>query len=1127
MKRCSRYPGFRLARVSAMLLSVGLLAACARDVEVPPYALDDALVQVLTPPLATREAEQVTALLREVAPDASAVPYAEWPAALDEALTRRGVVVIPDTRRVPQAFQPVLRDYIERGGKALFLGRSPFEQAAVPTGDGEYLSQAEHEAQLADAAEDTPDFSSVQLWSARGSDPSRRATVRVAEGREVPRPGVRVEFEELDEWMYMCLPEMPEAFSAGAFDVLTLYVRGSARTTRLVARAQMGDGSVWVHDMPVDDEWRLALIRETEWVRVKGGETSEEGDAGFRYTDLTELCVGVDARYAVQSPGPHVFGLSDIRGTHDPRETRRADTDDPLFLIDPGARHTFSAHTVAGTRSEALFHTRHSTVEALRPEPMVRFPDEPVRWAPLFTAQDRNETTSVDVAGLFIRLPSDDPPQMWAWIGLDADRTTRRALRTMINECLFHLQRGRFLVGVHTSQAAYTTQDLFRIRTRISSANPLPGSVRVAAELVDQNGSIVRRMVSAPYELAGEEEAPLLDMNVGVVPNVEDPAADYEIRVALEEVGGRLRVFDRTAHPVKVLGPREPPTRGARLGVSGSRITRGGMPVFFLGIDYDPGLAGRPGMEWLAPSFFPAALVKRDMERLRTAGVNTLSLVYTDPAQAPQLRYVMEEARAQGMWIQLRLPTLLRRVDDQAWLELLVAALELSDDENVVALDLAPAGSLRTEDALPMLQRAWNAWLREQYGAVSNALAAHPEWLEMDDVSGEAVYPLREQWAELPDEAAAWPLLRRFAADYQSRRMGRAVRALRDLGCDQLITARMVAGDTDLRARTTDPLLPFDFGTGRAHTDFATVSADAFRGHEPDPGGLAFLAAYARGWLAGGPVLWADMGVPVGPAPREPDYENQRRAMEAFFELVLSTHTTGAMLRHFAPISTDPLAADEGLVDPARTPRPALRVVRAQASRLRDHRVAPMQWAGREAEPDTGARGLPGVWDDWRRVYRDEAAARRVEGIRPVGYDRSSLETPGERLGDAATGPFLWLNGEWGRIEVNGESIRPTPGEPIRVRQGEPIQLELINSGLSRWAASRDRADGTVWVEVRHEERREQYLEVHETRAGRRVRVEWRPRDAGTTELRPYWLGAGAFGEALHVEVLSPGPAPP
>ena len=449
-----------------------------------------------------------------------------------------------------------------------------------------------------------------------------------------------------------------------------------------------------------------------------------------------------------------------------------------------------------------------------------------------------------------------------------------------------------------------------------------------------------------------------------------------------------------------------------------------------------------------------------------------------------------------------------------------MTALRLPGDAKVFSLDIGPGSSLQAADAQPLLARAWNEWLLEQYGDIEHAAGLHGDWLEIDPTDGAARYPAWTRLAPLPDDAAAWRMIRRFAADFQSRRMGRAVRALRRLDCGQLVTARVSVRDTDLRMRAADPLLPFDIGTGRVHLDFATLGAEHIRGHEPDLGDSAFMAAYARGWMEGGPVVWADMGVPLGGAPRDADFEHQARMVEEMLGLVFGSHAAGAIFRHYAPVSGNRLDADEGLAHPDGSPRPALRVVRSEAGRLRAYRVAPMQWAGREADPGDGARGLYSLQDNWRRVYREELEAQRVEEIRPMGYGRSSLETPMERLDGGTNGPLTGMNAEWGRLEVGGRRVTAVPGEPIRVRQDQVVRVELINTGVSRWAASRDRAHGTVWVEVEHTERRSQYLEVDDTAPGRRYRLEWRPADLGLCTLRPYWLGAGGFGEALAVEVL-------
>jgi len=1055
---------YAISAVAAMLVTV----SCAKQEPPPLMDVDESRVTVLLPLESAPYASRWKRMMHDALPEATYVRVEDW----SGDVPSRHALVVSAASHVPMNVARQLEQTILRGVPVLFVGREPYQARVRETKQGSYNTADDRVREDASRARIVDDFSSVQLWRHEGADNLKQASVRVARSPALPWPGVEVEAQTLDRRHGMRAVDVADVLRDQSFTDMFFYARGHGDATRLTLIAEDMHGNEWICIRPLTSQWTLHRVRIGDW-RLR--RENREADL-FSWRNVTGFFAGLAMDIAPQGESAHGFGLSDFRVL----DQRQEDTwpKQPL-VADPSFRYPTQAYALTSLRSDWTARTRFARVHAMRPGGgmVYRNGQEPGRWIPLWQASDRAGGVRGDVAGLYVGM-DEERAFAWGWIGVEPDRAIRRAWTPMLRETMARLQSRHFLMDMHMRDYVLEPGAFYTMQASHLSLAPDEGPLRYTLELLDEEQRMVRRIASPPVAQQQEHQK-RTELNAGVVPAHEKAWTRYHVRVGLEEARGAQRLFDRAWYPIMVSAPDYETAPSERLRVSGARISLGRVPVFMMGVAYEPGFLHQ---DWLSGSYFPPALIERDLDVLRDVGINAVSLTCHDVAQASQLRYVATLARERGIWILLRLPHALERgVTDPDWLDAMVQALHLDRDPHVFALDLAPEGTAW----LPDPEQAWAAWLDEQ-------------GLELRKPDHDGLY-------------------RRFASDQFSRRFGALVRALRDKGCQALLTARvgMNMDRLDLDAQTWP--LPRHVFSGAAHMDFFILEGDDYLMTESARDEATFWAACARAAGEGRPVLWSGIGAPLGASPGEKDYAYQASQIRAAFDVVFDTHAAGGFLRQYAPGAANPLHRDEGVVHMDRTWRTGMHEVRRIANALREYRIAPRPWDGREIAYPAGPEGWMGLWNEWRAVYREERQAGRMEEARLVGWNQPSAEVS---IGEHARAPFDPMNAEWGRIEVDRIPRAYTPGVRVSMRFGERIRLELLNTGIAAWTASSPRTPRTVWVEALHEGGRPpQYLEVPYVASARSAWIEWNPPEAGVFTLQPHWLDIGSFGERLAVTV--------
>lgn len=758
-----------------------------------------------------------------------------------------------------------------------------------------------------------------------------------------------------------------------------------------------------------------------------------------------------------------------------------------LTMLRPASEYyEFSAREIRGLEGGMIQTIRPLRFQSSFP----RARDSRARWIPLAEAREPSGHPRGWPAAVLVEMPSNGPLQAWGWIGWAPNSSYANAQRVLLQRAARQLANRTFLLDAGLDRAALAPGDPIDPRVElVSTSTTTP--LRLAVELEDADGVITRRFtetIAFPTT-----RTPILQVSttlvLGTAPRTITQSENVRLRFLLYDLARNLKL-DEQVQRVRLMADTDASADAPdeRLGVRGASFIIGRRPITLLGARFDPLLAGATG-EALDIRQYDPALAARELDVFREAGFNLVEVGYTRTAQAPQLRHLLDLMRERQLWAIVQMPALspwapnFEEASDQ------LAMLRLSRGHRVFAVAVNLSYPERNPAADAGLQRAWVAWLEEQYGNLTHAresLGADPlDMLPAPDASQEADAPIAVRRA-----------IARFFHDYLSRHLRHCRRALEHIPGGILLTA----------LQADQYPIPPDLH----HADFITRTLPA-RLTPFAPGEVEFRTAHARGISGGRPVLWRFGGIPLA-YPIEPS--EMQRATAAIQQLggaLACARAAGLLYGAVGGGPRPPDGCDAGLVNPDMTWRPIGDAWRASMHEWRRMPAMTPIWRGREADVWTEI-----AWTNWSERVASEAAVGLVEEMRPIGWGRETREI-------AVGGSGVTHGNSFGLIDfVNAEWLAPATvpsGEPHRARVRNALPLVLLNTGAALWSPSVTGQVGAVWVRARSDSGRTQFLPVRETAPGTRASLVWTPADAGMWTLRAWLHPTGEFGEALRVWV--------
>lgn len=960
-------------------------AGCARDERDKPAAAGwMESVAVLDPALpgASRGLDFLPAAERH--------PASGDPADILRRLGSDRVLIVPEARVLPMHWWGPLADHIRRGGPVLFCGLQPFA-ARVRVENGLGVTDDAVVSNLMAGARAGGLSSSVRTWRHMNDSGEIRGDVRLAESGEAPWPAVVVEVEGFREWDLLS-GGIPTGAVAAVENALAFYARGDSGTSRLFIEGREQDGSRWGLPVEVGMNWAPRLLHQSAFRYLGGGRDRGGAGDGFRLHRMSRIRIGLDMARAPQSPGAHFYGLSEVRWVADPRSPAEINGWPELPLVSPPRRGPPVAVSVLRDLErgdKARLTARGEFAPPGLPRGTVETEAGTGRWIPLYGAEDELGQRPGWPVSLFLAGRADGEWRRWGWVALDPAGAARPLLERILSDAVRRLEGDLYFLYAGCPQWVYASREEIRVRA-CWAGRPGVSGVGVAAELRrESDGQVLRRAVlsSVPPDRPFE-------ISLGLAAVAGHLPEDHRVVIVLEDLRRPGLFYDRLEQGIKVLPDKPPDT--PPLGVVGGRFQRRGAPFGMVGVWYEPPGGAGGGLD---PDGFDPDAVRRDLRRLREAGLNTLFMAYRNERQAGPLRYVAEEARRQEMVVVLSVAGLDPLEPDWERVERLLKAAHAQDNPAVVALDIEWGRELLGEARRRQLEPAWRAWQSEMAGR--------------SDLPGEESYRL-------------------FLGDIASRRAGWLRRRLPHFGGAMLLTARM---DADILSSWFDSDPP-----GAVHLDFLSVSLPGAGRLEPDWEAAASLAERARSAVAGRPVVWHGGPVDVGPVPRDADLTNQQRWFDLFVDLVARSQAAGMIAADYPAAGWAVSGEDGGLIGVDGKWRPAGQVLQMAVPRFRRDQLAPV----RESRMEEGARFNA----EWGRIQVDGREVDRLPGS-PVRL------RPGQVLKAEVlnTGRASWAEereGAGSRVSVaavRGEQVESLPVRPLRRTDEDWIAWRAPESG--------------------------------------------------------------------------------
>ncbi len=1004
------------------------------------------------------------------------------------------VILVPDSENIPLNDIDLLQSWRHAGVRFLFIGPDPLGEQVIREDGGRLQSEQERVATALAEGQQIPGSEAPGRWNTGGADDASAA--RLAYDELADRLQVNVTGFHNWDAVFIHPPSIPDHA-----DTLVLGTEGSDTTTAMALILKEKDGSHWYHVLPAGPAFRTHLVHERTFHYFYGGSARGGTDDHARLSAMETLSIGLSMHLAPQPPGDHAFTISTPRIWNAPPAMDAIAGQEPdIPMLSPSYRRYRLDDD--GSTAGPLPRERGTGGDLHRNR----------RWIPLESTTDKEGVVRGWPSSIWLT-SVDGRPVVHGWIG----KTSLHALRSdadAIQRAVHALGQPAWILGGGSPAFSYPAGTTIPLHADILGS---AGSYTAGFSLRSEDHHVywsTQRAVTV-------KEAGASSLQTDIPGSVTKQLAGSNVIAVMELTHTNGTLVDSLSQSLLMTGPATVPPRPVT--VDEHVFHRDGKPFSLNGINYWPlTVNGRPLQQatphWLDPSQFDPDPMKRDLDLLAAAGINALAVQYHDVNQAPQLRFLMQEANARDMVLYLFVAYLQPMDQNLERAAALIDAANLAGETTVFAFDIAWEPHLGRKYQRRRFDDDWRRWLIEQYGTIDHAetVLGRPLWRHEGKVTGP---PDSEITRDGPHRDAV-AVYRRFVDDLMSRRYGEVRRFLRERGCDQLLSARNGYGGTG--NDWGNDQFPLDLAADAVHFDFISPEGWALNGSQRQFDEASFITSYARGVGGGKPVVWMEFGATVGRNPTPASLANQARVYRNMYRLIERSEAAGAFGWWYPSGYRVDERTDMGIVNPDATPRPAMNEIQAFARSRENWTPASLEWNGMTVDRALDARGVSALWDRHRVAFGDAAAAGNPPEIRPRLFAESTADGEPSSIGHR---PWLppcppeGVNAEWYTVTINGQPVNRAPWGTIDAKAGTNLKMELINSGPATWAASEPRRKGSVTVSAVHASGKTVHLPVPETAFGESTIVTWTPPEAGDWTLRAHLDGLGGFGETLPLRV--------
>ncbi|MDD4538739.1 MAG: DUF4350 domain-containing protein [Lentisphaeria bacterium] len=958
------------------------------------------------------------------------------------------LLVLGDARHFPAAGFAGVDAYLQRGGRLLILGGQPFSEP-IYLHDGRWQSRAELLEQLKTLPGTPSVLPPTDSWGRASNDN------KIASSWTIDADGViNYETALLKGWnTYQA--GVANFFPAG-HDLLLFSARGNEQTTHLSIEFRERDDSRWVASVKIGPEWQDVVLTAADfrfWHDCKP--TKPRGKAGDRFVpgEAAQLQIGLaQSTHGGMSGSPLGFSVKSMRTAANPYAGLSfAATMPPLETFYPG----YKQYAVRDREGH------YSTMNRFQGRGVAQ--GAQWRWRP-FRLTESGELERED--------------DLWASPSL----------------WLTHV-----LAGPHAGSRVAT------IAAPVDVSRPADAAAVLA---------LARRLMRPVELIAGgaadfsiyPDQATILGAELAVMTpgwsgqglceiTVQGPGIDESRRIAFSSadelakqtcqwtwqpgVAGRTAVasvrllvdgkeLDSVEHELNITAERvalrDKPEDFIR--VEGSQFMLRGEPWYPVGVNF--WTSNHSGVETpvyvkgiLAPGLYDPLQMDKDLDTLQRLGFNMVSVqLKGDTGKENTLRNLLDffmRCRRRNIYVMgfLHAANPMSFRPDE--MRKFIVDNEFQYNATLFAYDICwePGNYLFRGAARNRFDAEWRQWLVDRYGSIENAVA---DWQcePRRDKDGQVMSPEDKCFNNDGPWRVMMAAYRRFMDDVTSARWGVAIRVMRELVPNQLISFRQ--GNT----------LPHDFAlTGPVkHLDFICPEAYTIANSEDGRHAAGFLTRFVHYAANGKPIIWAEFGNNIWDRERMAVNPQQLAASthyhEMMYQMALESGANGTSPWWWPGGYRINERSDFGMTEPDGTPRPSAELLLTYAPQLKQPRDYPPGDVPFVVDRDAHAGGYWYMaFNSGRDAYRNARAAGRQLRLYSAGTGTTSADTPLLAVGNVpATGmnPPKYLNAEFNRAEIRlvdgrWHDLLAQPALSLPVGAPIVLRVELGNLQEAAWLA--------------------------------------------------------------------------
>jgi hypothetical protein len=981
------------------------------------------------------------------------------------------VMILPMADAFPAPAQAVLLKFLADGGNLLAVGNPQFTNPAWKKA-GEWMDRNRFNEKMKTGTVNERDFQLRPLcdfsvpqsgWSRTSNEPSSPATFEIRpEGSAAKKNCLVMSVANLTNWDCWKTNLGIESSSA---PILSLNAKGDAKTTQLYLEMDERDGSRWAASVDITTEWKRHQVKPGDFKFWSGG--NGRGSAGdqVKFGNVSSLVLGLALSHNTKlSPGPHTVWVEDISAPQHPLGAFASAEEPSIDCMSPAFRtYPITQYKTIDVSSKQAIVRKAALPAIARPFSAVSRGQgigfergRKARFVPLILALDDKGRRNGNVAWMLINKEGPYAKSSWAGFGLDNPELLADAgIQNVIADIVGHMQSGVRLYEGGSQYDVYFQGE----------------SVKLGAEIINY-GRKVSKALTVRIAVKSKAEgtilftkefriAPIEPGNNAVV-TAEWPAKKfnerwYDISTELLDAS---KPIDLLQHELQVAEVKTAAER-QYLSVKDGDFYLAGQKWYPHGINYLPA-SGVGSDDWnyyesyAGSHAYDSELDDEDLSRIADLGLNMISLFVNGPQH--RTRNILDltlRCEKYGLKVNFNFRPYSDPMNFQ-WdgLKDMIESLRLAEFDNIVAFDLA--WEMMWNHYKEKYDPQFGPWLIERYGSIENAEKdwGYPAPRNQAGVTGPPREHLENEGAWLKMAAA----YRRFVDDTVSKKHTRAVRLIKSIDPNHLISFRMAYAGNGRRAF----YFPYDY---RSFKSLDFLSPEAWMSGTDE---VVFNAAYARHAAPGKPIFWAEFGTNLlGGGPPCPN-------IGQMYEMVWRSGAHGSAVWVYPSGYRIDEKSNYGVMNLDGSPTSASTAIKEWAEKMKAPRAVPPVATSITIDRDASALGLTGEYQRVHGAFFQAFNAGKFPGLHDEGTGTTSLNTPLKAVGNSdynGRNPPKYLNAEFNYVRIKdakGHWVEVVPGARIEVTANQRVMCEASIGNLqdATWIApvnARD-AKGAVYL---------------------------------------------------------------